>query len=222
MLDFVAGFLSAWILRSLLQRRLSRRGGNMGATPLVCNEGRTVRGNGNGGPTTPKPPIKPQFPPPRQIREDFLPPPAPERWATMTVQGLNWPETLGDFALVGSVNNQGACRWYERRHDDGTTEHIEVDHNLQPIKSMTTNPSITPQPEPVTPTDEEIMELMPQKMRDDLAATARAVACGLAITGFERDSSMKSAGAWRIIFNRHAVDHARAVLAKWGHTRQHY
>jgi hypothetical protein len=77
------------------------------------------------------------------------------------------------------------------------------------------------QPEPA-PTDEEIMELMPQQMRDDLAATARAVACGLAITGFERDSSMKSAGAWRIIFNRHAVDHARAVLAKWGHTRQHY
>jgi hypothetical protein len=72
------------------------------------------------------------------------------------------------------------------------------------------------QPEPVAPTDEEIMELMPQKMRDDLAATARAVACGLAITGFERDSSMKSAGAWRIIFNRHAVDHARAVLAHWG------
>ena len=69
---------------------------------------------------------------------------------------------------------------------------------------------------PVAPTDEEIMELMPQKMRDDLAATARAVACGLAITGFERDSSMKSAGAWRIIFNRHAVDHARAALAKWG------
>ncbi len=81
------------------------------------------------------------------------------------------------------------------------------------------------QPEPVAPTDEEIMELMPQQMRDDLAATTRAVACGLAITGacglaitgFERDSSMKSAGAWRIIFNRHAVDHARAALAKWGH-----
>jgi hypothetical protein len=73
------------------------------------------------------------------------------------------------------------------------------------------------QPEPVAPTDEEIMELMPQQMRDDLAATARAVACGLAITGFERDSSMKSAGAWRIIFNRHAVDHARAVLSRYSH-----
>ena len=36
-------------------------------------EGRTQRGNGSSGPTTPKPPIKPQFPAPRQIREDFLP-----------------------------------------------------------------------------------------------------------------------------------------------------
>lgn len=39
------------------------------------DEGRTIRGHGSGGPTTPKPNIipKPQFPPPRLIREDFLP-----------------------------------------------------------------------------------------------------------------------------------------------------
>jgi hypothetical protein len=60
------------------------------------------------------------------------------------------------------------------------------------------------------PTDEEIMELMPQQMRDDLAAAARALA------GFDRDN-VKAAGAMRIILNRHAVDHARAALAKWGH-----
>lgn len=65
------------------------------------------------------------------------------------------------------------------------------------------------------PTDEEIMELMPQQMRDDLAAAARALACGLAITGLEPDSP-KAAGVCRIILNRHAVDHARAVLDKWG------
>ena len=58
------------------------------------------------------------------------------------------------------------------------------------------------------PTDEEIMELMPQQMRDDLAAAARALA------GF---TTPKAAGACRLILNRHAVDHARAVLAKWGH-----
>ena len=57
------------------------------------------------------------------------------------------------------------------------------------------------------PTDEQIMELMPQQMRDDLAAAARALFC------FE---SPKAAGAMRIILNRHAVDHARAALAKYG------
>jgi hypothetical protein len=60
------------------------------------------------------------------------------------------------------------------------------------------------------PTDEEIMELMPQQMHDDLAAAARALA------GFDR-ANVKAAGAMRIILNRHAVDHARAVLSKWGH-----
>ena len=65
------------------------------------------------------------------------------------------------------------------------------------------------QPEPVAPTDEEIMELMPQQMRDDLANAARALA------GFDR-ANVKAAGAMRIILNRHAVDHARAALAKWG------
>ena len=64
------------------------------------------------------------------------------------------------------------------------------------------------QPSMTNPTDEEIMELMPQQMRDDLAAAARAM------IGFDNP---KAAAACRIILNRHAVDHARAVLAKWGH-----
>ena len=63
------------------------------------------------------------------------------------------------------------------------------------------------QPSMTNPTDEEIMELMPQQMRDDLAAAARAM------IGFDNP---KAAAACRIILNRHAVDHARAVLAKWG------
>jgi hypothetical protein len=65
------------------------------------------------------------------------------------------------------------------------------------------------QPEPVAPTDEEIMELMPQQMRDDLANAARALA------GFDR-ANVKAAGAMRIILNRQAVIYARAVLARWG------
>jgi hypothetical protein len=65
------------------------------------------------------------------------------------------------------------------------------------------------QPEPVAPTDEEIMELMPQQMRDDLANAARALA------GFDRAPD-KAVAAFRIILNRQAVKHARAVLARWG------
>ena len=65
------------------------------------------------------------------------------------------------------------------------------------------------EPAPKGPTDEEIMELMPQQMRDDLAAAARALA------GFDR-ANIKAAAAFRIILNRHAVDHVRAALAKWG------
>lgn len=80
---------------------------------------------------------------------------------------------------------------------------------------MTNQHPITPPTELVQqwinaegPTDEELMELMPQQMRDDLAAAARALA------GFDR-ANIKAAGAMRIILNRHAVDYARAVLAKW-------
>ena len=65
------------------------------------------------------------------------------------------------------------------------------------------------QPETVVPTDDELLELMPQQMRDDLANAARALA------GFDR-ANVKAAGAMRIILNRQAVNHARAVLARWG------
>ena len=69
-----------------------------------------------------------------------------------------------------------------------------------------------PQPVAEGPSDEEIMELMPQQMRDDLAAAARA------LTGdITWPDNPKAAAAMRIILNRHAVDHARAVLARWGH-----
>ena len=70
------------------------------------------------------------------------------------------------------------------------------------------------QPVAEGPTDEEIMELMPQQMRDDLAAAARA------LTGdIPWPDNPKAAVAMRIILNRHAVDHARAVLARWGNSQ---
>jgi hypothetical protein len=66
------------------------------------------------------------------------------------------------------------------------------------------------QPKPEGPTDEEIMQLMPQQMHEDLAAAARALA--------EQASTVSASatGIMRIILNRHAVDLARAVLTRWG------
>jgi hypothetical protein len=66
------------------------------------------------------------------------------------------------------------------------------------------------QPEPVGPTDEEIMGLMPQQMHDDLATAARAMAEQAGT------DSRSITGSLRIILNRHAVDLARAVLARYG------
>ena len=70
--------------------------------------------------------------------------------------------------------------------------------------------------EPEGPTDEEIMELMPQQMRDDLAAAARALVRMEVATQSSFDLNyIKAASTFRIILNRHVVDHARAVLTKW-------
>jgi hypothetical protein len=52
---------------------------------------------------------------------------------TITVQGLDWPATLGDFTLVGPSNKQGAWRWYERHRYD-VIERIKVNHQLQLLR----------------------------------------------------------------------------------------
>ena len=61
------------------------------------------------------------------------------------------------------------------------------------------------------PSDEEIMGLMPQQMHDDLATAVRAIA------EQEGIDSTPAKGVLRFILNRHVVDLARAVLARWGH-----
>lgn len=53
------------------------------------------------------------------------------------VDGRDWPETLGDFTLVGPVNNIGSWRWYERTFElDGiqTTERVIVDSSLNFVR----------------------------------------------------------------------------------------
>lgn len=67
-----------------------------------------------------------------------------------------------------------------------------------------------PEPEVREPSDEEIMELMPSQMHEDLATAVRAMAEQEGI-----DSTLAK-GVMRIMLNRHCVDLARAVLARWG------
>ena len=63
--------------------------------------------------------------------------------------------------------------------------------------------------QPVEPTDEELLELMPQQFRDDLATVSRLAAHGT--------SPDVTPGIFRVSLNTGALDYARAVLAKWGH-----
>ena len=125
MIDFVAGFLSAWTLRSLLEWRRKHRGGTLDDTPLVRNEGRTTAQRIYRGAMW------------REKGSDVWHPLGNEPDAaafarqTVTVQGLNWPAALGDFTLVGPADNQGAWRWYERRSGHGV-ERVKLDHQLRP------------------------------------------------------------------------------------------
>jgi hypothetical protein len=58
------------------------------------------------------------------------------------------------------------------------------------------------------PTDEEIMELMPEQLREDLATASRLAAHGAGPDG--------GPGLFRVTLNAGIVDHCRAALARWG------
>lgn len=56
---------------------------------------------------------------------------------TCKVQGLNWPETLGDWTLMGPANRLGSWRWYQWHgeiDDAQLTERIKVDSQLTAIR----------------------------------------------------------------------------------------
>jgi hypothetical protein len=94
----------------------------------------------------------------------------------------------------------------------------ELDHNRQCLLDdrRVTHPladkahAALAEPEPEGPTDEELLELMPQQMHEDLAAAARAMAEQAGT------DSTRVKGVMRIILNRHIVDLAHAALARWG------
>jgi hypothetical protein len=64
------------------------------------------------------------------------------------------------------------------------------------------------QPEPQGPTDEELLELMPETMRDELSYAAKV--CSDATGGQVKP------GIFRVCLNHSALEYARAVLARRG------
>ena len=62
----------------------------------------------------------------------------------------------------------------------------------------------TPQPEPEPPTDEELLELMPETMRDEFSYAAKV--CSDAMGG------QVKLGIFRVALNTAALEYARAVL----------
>ena len=127
---WIAGLVTGASLMRWRIRSITHRGGNIGATPFVRNEGRTTAQRIYRGAMW------------REKGSDIWHPLGNEPDAaefarhTVTVQGLNWPATLGDFTLVGPVNNHGAWRWYERQCN-GATHRIKVDHQLMPLFPLT-------------------------------------------------------------------------------------
>jgi hypothetical protein len=58
------------------------------------------------------------------------------------------------------------------------------------------------------PTDEELLELMPETMRDEFAAVSSVYSTA---TGGQVEP-----GLFRVVLNTVALEYARAVLARWG------
>jgi hypothetical protein len=64
------------------------------------------------------------------------------------------------------------------------------------------------QPEPVEPTDDELLELMPETMRDEFSYATKV--CSDATGGQVKP------GIFRVTLNTSALEYARAVLARYG------
>jgi hypothetical protein len=65
-----------------------------------------------------------------------------------------------------------------------------------------------PQPEPEGPSDEELLALMPETMRDEFSYAAKVCSD---VTG-----GQVKPGIFRVALNTAALEYAQAVLARWG------
>lgn len=91
---------------------------------------------------------------------------------------------------------------------------IELDHNRQCLLDdrRLTHPladkarAALAEPEPEYPSNKELLELMPETMRDEFSYAARVSSNA---TGVEP-------GIFRVALNTAALEYAQAILARWG------
>jgi hypothetical protein len=62
------------------------------------------------------------------------------------------------------------------------------------------------QPNPLEPTDQELLEMMPEEMRDEYSYAAQVCS---EVTGVKP-------GIFRVVLNTVSLQYARAILSKWG------
>ena len=109
--------------------------------------------------------------------------------ATSKITGLAWPQTLGDWNLMGPPNRLGAWRWYRRTvYQDGhpakhggypIEQEVKMDSQLQPMWGSlvevdnldgppSTSPALSPSPAtPPAPELGDVERLMPVSELDD-------------------------------------------------------
>jgi len=110
--------------------------------------------------------------------------------------------------LTDALNNLHALVWGEcpslLDEDRGGSGFLD----LEIEETLTTAHAALAQPEPVAPTDEELLKLMPETMLDEFSYAAKV--CSDATGGQVKP------GIFRVSLNTSALDYARAVLARWG------
>jgi len=110
--------------------------------------------------------------------------------------------------LTDALNNLHALVWGEcpRLLDEDRGGSGFLDLEIE--ETLTTARAALTQPEPATPTNEELLKLMPETMLDEFSYASKV--CSDATGGQVKP------GIFRVSLNTGALDYARAVLARWG------
>jgi hypothetical protein len=109
--------------------------------------------------------------------------------------------------LIQQLQELHTMAWGEAPHllneDSGGSAYLDLD-----IEDVLDRARAALAEQPVEPTDEELLDLMPETMRDEFSYAAKT--CSDATGGAVKP------GIFRVVLNTVALEYARAVLARWG------